>query len=129
MATHSAFTTAGLRTPGAAAVAGLLFSFLLLAAFVLLRIAVPADPQEPGAWLHTSSGTVALAMKLVRSLGLHSCGLSACCAIVSVNRRTGFWPPCFSAAAFCSSARRFLASAQTGASNHAYELSDFVSPL
>src|SRR5271168_5239471 len=28
MATHSAFTTAGLRTPGAAAVAGLLFSFL-----------------------------------------------------------------------------------------------------
>ncbi len=70
MAAHNAFTTAGLRTPGAAAVAGLLFSFLLLAAFVLLRIAVPADPQEPGAWLHTSSGTVALAMKLVPFAGI-----------------------------------------------------------
>ncbi len=55
---------------GAAAVAGLLFSFLLLAAFVPLRIAVPADPQEPGAWLHTSSGTVALAMKLVPFAGI-----------------------------------------------------------
>ena len=70
MATHNAFTTAGLRTPSAAAVAGLLFSFLLLAAFVLLRIAVPADPQEPGAWLHTSSGTVALAMNLVPFAGI-----------------------------------------------------------
>ena len=70
MAAHNAFTTAGLRTPGAAAVAGLLFSFLLLAAFVLLRIAVPADPQEPGAWLHTSSGTVALAMNLVPFAGI-----------------------------------------------------------
>ncbi len=70
MAAHNAFTTAGLRTPSAAAVAGLLFSFLLLAAFVLLRIAVPADPQEPGAWLHTSSGTVALAMNLMPFAGI-----------------------------------------------------------
>jgi hypothetical protein len=70
MATNNPFTTAGLRTPGAAAVAGLLFSFLLLAAGVLLRIAVPADPREPGAWLHTSSGTVALAMNLVPFAGI-----------------------------------------------------------
>jgi hypothetical protein len=38
-----------LKTPRAAAVAGLLFSGLLFAAFGLLRISVPADPQEPGA--------------------------------------------------------------------------------
>jgi hypothetical protein len=63
-------TTAGLRTPGAAAIAGLLFSFLLLTAFVLLRLSVPADPQEPGAWLSTNSGPVALAMNLVPFAGI-----------------------------------------------------------
>ena len=70
MATHSAFTTAGLRTPGAAAVAGLLFSILLFAAFVLLRISVPLDPQESGSWLHANSDTVGLAMNLVPFAGI-----------------------------------------------------------
>lgn len=70
MATNNTFTAAGLRTPSAAAIAGLLFSLLLLAAFVLLRISVPADPQEPGAWLRTNSGPVALAMNLVPFAGI-----------------------------------------------------------
>jgi hypothetical protein len=70
MATNNTFTAAGLRTPSAAAVAGLLFSLLLLAAFVLLRISVPADPLEPGAWLSTNSGPVALAMNLVPFAGI-----------------------------------------------------------
>jgi hypothetical protein len=70
MATNNTFTAAGLRTPSAAAVAGLLFSLLLLAAFVLLRISVPADPLEPGAWLSTNSGPAALAMNLVPFAGI-----------------------------------------------------------
>ena len=41
-------STLRLRTPRAAAIAGLLFSLLLAAAFVLLRLSVPTDPQEPG---------------------------------------------------------------------------------
>ena len=90
MAANDALTKAGLRTPRAAAVAGLLFSLLLLTAFVLLRLSVPADPQEPGSWLHANSGAVGLAMNLIRSLGLHSCGLSACCATASVSWRTAF---------------------------------------
>jgi len=61
---------ARLKTPSAAAIAGLLFVFLLIAAFWLLRISVPADPQEPGAWLRTNSGTVALAMNLVPFAGI-----------------------------------------------------------
>src|SRR5271170_6190322 len=70
MATNNSFTTAGLRTPAAAAIAGLLFSFLLLAAFVLLRISVPLDPQEPGSWLHANSDNVGLAMNLVPFAGI-----------------------------------------------------------
>ena len=70
MATNNPFTTAGLRTPAAAAIAGLLFSFLLLAAFVLLRISVPLDPQEPGSWLHANSDNVGLAMNLVPFAGI-----------------------------------------------------------
>ena len=61
---------ANLRTPKAAAIAGMLFSFLLMAAFSLLRISVPADPQEPGSWLRTNSGTIALAINLVPFAGI-----------------------------------------------------------
>jgi len=61
---------ANLRTPKAAAIAGMLFSFLLMAAFSLLRISVPADPQEPGSWLRTNSGTITLAINLVPFAGI-----------------------------------------------------------
>jgi hypothetical protein len=70
MAANDTLTTAGLRTPRAAAIAGLLFSFLLLTAFVLLRLSVPADPQEPGSWLHANSATVGLAMNLIPFAGI-----------------------------------------------------------
>jgi len=45
---NETLTTKRLKTPNAAAIAGLLFSLLLITAFALLRISVPADPQEPG---------------------------------------------------------------------------------
>lgn len=67
---NETLTTERLKTPNAAAIAGLLFSLLLIAAFALLRISVPADPQEPGSWLHTNSGTVALAMNLIPFAGI-----------------------------------------------------------
>jgi hypothetical protein len=40
-----------LRTPRAAAVAGIVFSVLLIVALVLLRISVPVNPGVPGSWL------------------------------------------------------------------------------
>ena len=61
---------ANLRTPKAAAIAGMLFSLLLIAVFSLLRISVPADPQEPGSWLRTNSNTIALALNLVPFAGI-----------------------------------------------------------
>jgi hypothetical protein len=44
---------------------------LLATAFVLLRISVPADPLEPGAWLRTSSGTVVVALNIIPFAGFH----------------------------------------------------------
>jgi hypothetical protein len=63
-------TRATLRTPKAAAAAGIIFSLLLFVVFLLLRMSVPADPLEPGAWLKTSSRTVALALNLVPFAGI-----------------------------------------------------------
>jgi hypothetical protein len=63
-------TRATLRTPKAAAAAGIIFSLLLIAVLFLLRISVPADPMEPGAWLRTSPRVVALALNLVPFAGI-----------------------------------------------------------
>jgi hypothetical protein len=41
-------TQAHLRTPSAAAVAGILFSVLLFAVFGLMRFSIPGGPFEPG---------------------------------------------------------------------------------
>ena len=67
---QSGLTRAQLRTPRAAAVAGILFSVLLLAVFWLMRLSVPADPHEPGAWLRGGVTYVALALNLVPFAGV-----------------------------------------------------------
>ena len=61
---------AGLRTPRAAAIAGILFAVLLVTGFLLIRMSVPADPLDAGAWLKTEAGTVALALNLVPFAGI-----------------------------------------------------------
>ena len=63
-------TNAHLRTPRAAAVAGIAFSVLLFAVFGLMRLSVPADPLEPGAWLEGDITYVSLAMNLVPFAGV-----------------------------------------------------------
>jgi hypothetical protein len=63
-------TRENLKTPKAAAIAGMVFSVLLIAVFWLLRTSIPADPQEPGAWLHSNSGSVALALNLMPFAGI-----------------------------------------------------------
>ena len=59
-----------LRAPRAAAIAGIVFSVLLIASIVLLRRSVPADPMEAGAWLRTSAKTVTLSLNLVPFAGI-----------------------------------------------------------
>jgi len=67
---QSRLTNATLRTPRAAAVAGILFSVLSIGVFGLMRLSVPADPSEPGAWLQGSVTYVTLAMNLVPFAGI-----------------------------------------------------------
>jgi hypothetical protein len=67
---ESRLTRAQLRTPKAAAVAGILFSVLLLAVFWLMRLSVPADPHEPGAWLRGGVTYVTIALNLVPFAGV-----------------------------------------------------------
>ena len=61
---------ARLKTPRAAALAGILFSVFLIAGLLLLQLSVRADPQDAGAWLKTSSNTVALALSLMPFAGI-----------------------------------------------------------
>jgi hypothetical protein len=70
MSKESTLTRANLKTPRAAAIAGIMFSVLLLGVLWLLRISVPDDPREPGAWLNSESRTVALAINLVPFAGI-----------------------------------------------------------
>jgi hypothetical protein len=61
-----------LRTPRAAAVAGIVFSVLLIVSLVLLRLSTPANPAVPGEWLSDPARrrTVAVALNLVPFAGI-----------------------------------------------------------
>jgi hypothetical protein len=61
-----------IRTPRAAAVAGIAFSVLFAIALVLVRTAVPADPGDAGAWLSDGSrrDAVLLALGFVPVAGI-----------------------------------------------------------
>jgi hypothetical protein len=59
-----------IKSPRAAAVAGILFAFLYTAAQVLLRSAIPPHLADSGAWLLNQAGTVKLALGLVPFAGI-----------------------------------------------------------
>jgi hypothetical protein len=64
------FIRPGLTTPRAAAAAGILFSVLFIISLVLVRISIPANPQDAGAWLAGHWQTVRLALNLVPFSGV-----------------------------------------------------------
>ncbi len=61
---------AHLKTPRAAAIAGIIFSLLMFAIFWLLRRSIPADPLESGSWLAADTGLIKLALNLVPLAGV-----------------------------------------------------------
>ncbi|HEY5795866.1 MAG TPA: hypothetical protein VIU82_12695 [Bosea sp. (in: a-proteobacteria)] len=63
-------TPDGLKTPRAAAVAGILFSVLLLLAILLVLQTLRLNPRDPGDWLGAQSWKVALAMNLIPFAGI-----------------------------------------------------------
>jgi hypothetical protein len=70
MSENGFLTHAQLKTPKAAAIAGIVFSLLLLSILWLLRTSIPADPLEPGAWLATDTRAVTVALNLVPFAGV-----------------------------------------------------------
>jgi hypothetical protein len=56
-----------LKTPRSAAIAGIIFSLLLMASLILIRLSVPANPSEPGQWIGSSvlSNRILLALNMV----------------------------------------------------------------
>jgi hypothetical protein len=104
MPENTALSVAGLKTPKAAAIAGIVFSALLFTTFWLLWRSVPSDPLDPGAWLATDSKTVTLALNLVPFAGV------AFLWFIGVLRdRLGQQEDRFFATVFLGSALLFLA--------------------
>jgi len=103
-------TRANLKTPRAAAVAGVVFSVLLIAALWLLRTSIPADPLEPGVWITTGAGNVALALNLIPFAGIAFLWF-----IGALRDRLGPLEDRFFATVFFGSALLFLAMLFAGA--------------
>lgn len=59
-----------LRAPRGAAIAGIVFSALLITSLLLLRRSVPTAPSEAGEWLRERSNTVSFAVNLVPFAGI-----------------------------------------------------------
>ena len=59
-----------LTTPRAAAIAGILFSVLLITSVVIIRLAIPADPRDAGQWLAGDVKPVDLALTLLPFAGI-----------------------------------------------------------
>ena len=97
-------TRARVMMPRAAAVAGILFSVLLITSLVLVRAAVPADPQESGAWLSQDLKSVSLALNLVPFVGIAFLWF-----ICVVRHRLGQHEDRFFATVFLGSGLLFLA--------------------
>jgi len=108
-------TGAKLRTPKAAAVAGMLFSLLLISAFWLMWISVPADPQEPGSWLHRSANTVALALNLLPFSGIALLWFIAVLRDRLGQREDRFFATVFLGSGLLFVAMLFIAAAAVGA--------------
>lgn len=61
---------AGLKAPRAGAIAGILFSILLITSLVLIRLSVPDSPRDPGTWLSHGAKSIRLALNLLPFAGI-----------------------------------------------------------
>jgi hypothetical protein len=59
-----------LKTPRAAAIAGIIFALLLGTGQVLIRLSIPTDQSDTGAWLAGQAGTISLALSLEPLAGI-----------------------------------------------------------
>src|SRR5271169_2143194 len=62
--------SSGLKAPRAGAIAGIVFSILLITSLVLMRVSVPVAPGDSGTWLSDSEKSVRLALDLLPFAGI-----------------------------------------------------------
>jgi hypothetical protein len=93
-----------LTTPRAAAIAGILFSVLLITSVALIRLSIPADPRDAGQWLAGDVKPVDLALTL-----LPFAGIAFLWFIGVVRDRLGEHEDRFFATVFLGSGLLFLA--------------------
>jgi hypothetical protein len=110
-------TSRSLRTPRAAAIAGVLFALLLAAALALIRLAVPSDETDAGAWLAdpTKKRMVVLALKLVPFAGIAFLWFIGVVRDRIGQREDRFFATVFLGSALLFVALLFVASAVTAA--------------
>lgn len=72
MTTRAPGAVNALRTPRAAATAGIAFSLLLGTSLIIIRLAIPSTPNEAGAWLSdpVRKNTLAFALNLIPFAGI-----------------------------------------------------------
>ena len=63
-------TRRALKTPRAAAIAGILFAVLFSTSVTLIRLSVPANPADGGTWLAANTGGISLALNLMPFAGI-----------------------------------------------------------
>jgi hypothetical protein len=93
-----------LTTPRAAAIAGILFSVLLISSLVLIRLSIPADPHDAGTWLAGNLRPVDVALTL-----LPFAGIAFLWFMGVVRDRLGEYEDRFFATVFIGSGLLFLA--------------------
>jgi hypothetical protein len=104
MRQEEALTRKRLTTPRAAAVAGILFSILLIISLVLIWVSTPGDPPDIETWLNRSWRTIKLALNL-----LPFAGIAFLWFIGVVRDRLGSHEDRFFATVFLGSGLLFLA--------------------
>lgn len=97
-------TRTELTTPRAAAIAGILFSVLLITILVLIRLSVPDNPRDAGEWLTGGWQTVKFALNL-----LPFAGIAFLWFIGVIRDRLGSKEDRFFASVFLGSGLLFLA--------------------
>ena len=104
MQQETPLTRERLTTPRAAAIAGILFSVLLIISVALIRLAIPADPHDAGQWLSGNRNPIELALNL-----LPFAGIAFLWFIGVVRDRLGEHEDRFFATVFLGSGLLFLA--------------------
>lgn len=95
---------AGLKAPRVGAIAGIVFSILLIISLVLIRLSVPANPGDTGEWLSDSRKSIHFALNL-----LPFAGIAFLWFIGVVRDRMGALEDRFFASVFLGSGLLFLA--------------------